>query len=197
MTDYSAIILAGGKSSRMGQKKGSLLFRGKPFIEIIFDKLSDIGISEIMISGYEHNYNGSIYVEDKYRGKGPLAGIHAGLYRSGYEHMLVITEDAPFVPSNYIEQLIEIHKRGLSPVTAASCEGRLQQLLGIYDKSLAPICETILEGDRPTVMSLIDKVGCQTVPFNGDEILIRGCNTPEEYEEMIQKNNKIENNISV
>ena len=48
MTKYSAIILAGGRSSRMGQKKALLLYQGKSFIDIIIEKLKSVDIQEII-----------------------------------------------------------------------------------------------------------------------------------------------------
>ena len=76
MTEYSAIILAGGKSSRMGQKKGTLLYNGKIFIQIIIDKLKELKVSEILISGYEYPDDSIVYVEDVFLIFFYLAGLH-------------------------------------------------------------------------------------------------------------------------
>lgn len=181
MTDYSAIILAGGKSSRMGQKKSTLLLEGRTFIDILIDKLKRIGIEEILISGFEYENEKCIYVEDIYKDKGPLAGIHAGLDRMSRESALVLTEDAPLIPEDFIQELISEHKKNGCSITVARSNDRIQPLLGIYDKTLVLKCEEILQGERVTVMSLIEKETCATVQFTGEELLIRGCNTPEEY----------------
>ena len=187
MTQYSAIILAGGKSSRMGQKKGLLRFQERTFIDIIIDKLQEAGISEIMVSGYEYDDPRTIFVEDVYPNKGPVAGIHAGLSRSSKEHVFVIPEDAPLVPVDYIRLLMEEHLKSDLPITVALANGRIQQLIGMYDKSLDEACESILQEEKSKVMSLIERFGCAEVPFNGDELLIRGCNTPEEFEEISRR----------
>ncbi len=189
MTEYSAIILAGGESKRMGQKKSTLLLQGKTFIEIIIDKLIDIGIREILISGYEYNlekYRDTECVfktvKDIYQNKGPLAGIHAGLEAADHNSVLIVTEDAPLVPIDFMKQLMQEHEENDSSITVTRSGDRLQPLLGIYDKSLISECDDILQGDKATVRALIDRVGCGEETFDGDEILIRGCNTPEEYE---------------
>ncbi len=189
MTEYSAIILAGGESKRMGQKKSTLLLQGKTFIEIIIDKLIDIGISEILISGYEYDLEkyrdtGCVLktVKDIYQNKGPLAGIHAGLEAAAHNSVLIVTEDAPLVPIDFMKQLMQEHEENDSSITVTRSGDRLQPLLGIYDKSLISECDDILQGDKATVRALIDRVGCDEVTFDRDEILIRGCNTPEEYE---------------
>lgn len=189
MTEYSAIILAGGESKRMGQKKSTLLLQGKTFIEIIIDKLIDIGISEILISGYEYDLEkytdtGCVLktVKDIYEKKGPLAGIHAGLEAAAHNSVLIVTEDAPLVPIDFMKQLMQEHEENDSSITVTRSGDRFQPLLGIYDKSLISECDDILQGDKATVRALIDRVGCGEETFDGDEILIRGCNTPEEYE---------------
>ena len=191
MTEYSAIILAGGESKRMGQKKSTLLLQGKTFIEIIIDKLIDIDIREILISGYEYDLEkytdtGCVLktVKDIYEKKGPLAGIHAGLEAASYNSVLIVTEDAPLVPIDFMKQLMQEHEENDSSITVTRSGDRLQPLLGIYDKSLISECDNILQGDKATVRALIDRVGCSEVTFSDDEILIRGCNTPEEYEMM-------------
>ncbi len=189
MTEYSAIILAGGESKRMGQKKSTLLLQGKTFIEIIIDKLIDIGISEILISGYEYDLEkytdtGCVLktVKDIYEKKGPFAGIHAGLEAAAHNSVLIVTEDAPLVPIDFMKQLMQEHEENDSSITVTRSGDRFQPLLGIYDKSLISECDDILQGDKATVRALIDRVGCGEETFDGDEILIRGCNTPEEYE---------------
>ena len=189
MTEYSAIILAGGESKRMGQKKSTLLLQGKTFIEIMIDKLIDIGIREILISGYEYDlekYRDTECVfktvKDIYQNKGPLAGIHAGLEAADHNSVLIVTEDAPLVPIDFMKQLMQEHEENDSSITVTRSGDRLQPLLGIYDKSLISECDDILQGDKATVRALIDRVGCGEETFDGDEILIRGCNTPEEYE---------------
>ena len=204
MTEYSAIILAGGKSSRMEQKKSTLLIQGRTFMDIIMDKLVLLGIKDIIISGYDeisdelknnelknnehklHNCQSVRYrcVEDIYPDKGPLAGIHAGLAVAECATALVIPEDAPLVPDQFLIKLMEEHARNSFPITAASTGDRLQPLIAVYEKSLTPLCEKFLKGEKATVMSMIDEVGCCRVPFTENEILLRGCNTPEEYRDM-------------
>ena len=185
MTEYSAIILAGGKSSRMGRKKAELVYQGKTFIDIIIGKLRELNITDIMISGYDQLKAHTTYVEDVCPGKGPLAGIHAGLLKAVSPSVIVLTEDAPLVPVEYIRKLMAEHEKHSSAITVSECDGKLQQLPGIYEKSLAPLCEQILKSDKPKILSLIEAEGCVRVPFCGAEAEIRGYNTPEEYKKLL------------
>lgn len=194
MIKYSAVILAGGKSSRMGRKKATLTLGEESFMDILIRKLNEAGIEDIIISGYDADGRYPC-VRDIYPDKGPLAGVHAGLLAAANESALVLTEDAPLIPADYIRKLLKVHEdikmsgmedcdlkaRHMS-ITLSCCNGRLQQFPGVYDKSLVPVCEELLQGERARVMALIDRVGCNTVAFSGDELLLKGCNTPEEYE---------------
>ncbi len=66
-------------------------------------------------------------------------------------------------------------------ITAAFCGGRLQPLTAIYEKRLAKDCEELLCGNRLAIRALLEKAGYTELPFDGEELLIRGCNTPEDY----------------
>ena len=50
---YSLLLLAGGKSLRMGKDKARLLYGGKTFAELIIDKAKEVGIDRIFVSGFE------------------------------------------------------------------------------------------------------------------------------------------------
>lgn len=181
MKEYSAIILAGGKSSRMGNDKADLLIDGKSFVRILTDKLSQLGIRDVMLSGYQGEVSGARNVADLFPGKGPMSGIHAGLCAARQEHVLVLAVDTPLIPQAFLERLLACHDHG---ITVATCNGRVQPLVAVVDRRLSGECERLLAEERHSMMSLYDKVGYQTVPFSGEELLIRGCNTPEEYEAM-------------
>ena len=49
---YSLLLLAGGKSARMGTSKADLLFEGKTFLEHMLNKAQQLGIQKYYISGY-------------------------------------------------------------------------------------------------------------------------------------------------
>lgn len=184
MIDYSAIILAGGKSSRMGKKKAELTFSGKTFLEILIDKLEALSISDILLSGYECSDNRVRSIFDIYKNKGPLGGVHACLREVKCNHALVLAEDAPFIPEEFLKSLIECHNEGSQKITVATCSGSLQPLVAIYDKTLYENCEKLLREEKGNLIKLILKTPYKAVSFTGDELLIRGSNTREEFERM-------------
>nr|WP_284521516.1 molybdenum cofactor guanylyltransferase [Cytobacillus pseudoceanisediminis] len=80
----TGIILAGGHSSRMGENKALLKIGGKTVIERIADQLSSILPNVIIVANKQEDYQflGLPLVSDRWKEKGPLAGIHAGLSES-------------------------------------------------------------------------------------------------------------------
>ena len=187
----SAVILAGGKSSRMGQKKAKLLLGEESFMDMIIRKLRTLGIEDIIISGYDAADARYPVVNDIYPNKGPLAGIHAGLLAAECDSVLVITEDAPLVPEDFLRQMLKTHEEGDAPVTVAVCGERIQHLPGVYDKKLAPLCEELLQGEKARIMTVIDRAGCNKLAYAGEELLLKGCNTPEEYARVLELTKKV------
>lgn len=75
-SEYSLLLLAGGKSSRMGRDKAELLFEGKTFLQQLLDKAAQAGIRKKYLSGHEGAGKDAELqtVKDRYRERGPLGG---------------------------------------------------------------------------------------------------------------------------
>ena len=177
--DISAILLAGGYSSRMGKDKAELDFHGHTLLEHQVEKLRILGITDILISGYEKVPVGTRFVPDVYPHRGPLSGIHAGLCAAQNDCALVLAVDTPLVPESLLLELIETHHRGITVVEA---RGMPEPLIGVYDRALIRDCEQILQGNRFSLRILLDKIGYTPCPYIGDLRRLSNCNTWEEYQ---------------
>ena len=180
---FSAVILAGGKSSRMGSCKAELPWGGKTLVEHQANKIMALGIGDIMVSGYSRPVDGTRYVPDIYPEKGPLGGIHACLCAAKKAACFVISVDAPLFAPDEMKMLMEAHLAGDSPITVAGHCGTLEPLIGVYDCGLSDAAESILQGTNTSVKRLIDKVGVNVCEFsNGNSV--RNCNTPAQYKQL-------------
>ena len=146
MTDRSeltGIILAGGKSSRMGREKGLVDFRGKPLIQYGIDLLSQY-TERILISSSNPDYLcfGFEMVPDPVAGQGPAAGIAAALKSSRSVWNIVIACDLPFLQPELIDCLLE-NVDGYQAVIPIH-DGVMEPLAGIYHQELAGHFETAL-----------------------------------------------------
>ncbi|MDO5000910.1 MAG: NTP transferase domain-containing protein [Eubacteriales bacterium] len=192
---FSAVILAGGKSSRMGSCKAELPWGGKTLVEHQADRIMALGITDIMVSGYSRPVTGTRYVPDLYPEKGPLGGIHACLCAAKSAACFVISVDAPLFSPDGMKMLIEAHLAGDSSITVAGHCGTLEPLIGVYDSSLSDAAEKILQGANTSVKRLLDQTGFAVCEFS-DENSVRNCNTPDEYNKLYaetKEQHKIDN----
>lgn len=192
---FSAVILAGGKSSRMGSCKAELPWGGKTLVEHQADRIMALGISDIMVSGYSRPVTGTRYVPDLYPEKGPLGGIHACLCAAKKSACFVISVDAPLFSPDEMKLLMEAHLAGDSSITVAKHCGTLEPLIGVYDCDLSDAAESILQGTNTSVKRLLDQTGFAVCEFS-DENSVRNCNTPDEYNELYaetKEQHKIDN----
>lgn len=178
----SAIILAGGRSSRMGICKAELSWNGTTLIEHQVNKMRSLGIDDIIISGYPKPVEGARFAADKYLLKGPLGGIHAGLLAAENSTCLVVSVDTPLMPAEVFSELIQAHLDGSANITVLSHGNEIEPLMGVYERWLSGIAEQILQSDNTSVRVLFRRAGISRFEFCGDERLLCDCNTPAEYE---------------
>lgn len=181
---YSAILLSGGYSSRMGRDKAELPFGGLRLIDWQVERLRMLGIDDILIAGYPGAVEGGRFVPDLVPHRGPLSGLHAGLAATKNPACLVLSVDAPLVPFSALCALMEAHREG---ITVLEHGGQLEPLLGVYDSALAPLCAELLAGESSSVRQLFRQTALAALPFEGEAALLGNCNTPEEYAGLLER----------
>ena len=179
---FSAAVLAGGFSSRMGRDKAALPFGGTTLLDFQVGKLRALGIEDIMISGSAQALPGTRSVPDVYPHRGPLSGIHACLAEAGGGAVLFLSVDTPLIPPEALQALLSAHENG---VTLLHHGNRTEPLFGVYDCTLAPLCEEILRTKHTGVWQLLNRTTVKTLPFDGDETVFMNGNTPEEYARLL------------
>lgn len=184
MNTLSGILLAGGKSSRMGQDKGALPFRGTTLLEWQVQKLRSLGIEDVMLSGSRRSVEGTRSIPDVYPNRGPLGGLHACLKAAVYPQCLVLSVDAPLVPPAALAELIRVHRASGREVTLLRHGEKWEPLIGVYQSGLYRAAETVLRSENTAVRRLLDKTGFELVDWPGDEALFLNCNAPEDYERL-------------
>ncbi len=175
----SAIVLAGGYSSRMGRNKAELELFGKSFLALQTEKLLRLGIEDIVIAGYPKPPEGTRFVLDIHPHRGPLSGIHAGLLAIRSASALVLAVDTPLVPQDWLETLCLAHDSG---VTLTMLDGKAEPLIAVYDRILADDCDIVLRGSNTSIRKLLRRTRRFELPFRGDPRCLLNGNTPEDYE---------------
>ena len=154
LNKITAIILAGGKSSRMGKDKGFVELFGKPMIVHTINNIKQV-TPKIMVVANEEKYNslGVNVYSDVYTNKGPLGGIHTGLCHSKTEWNWVIGCDMPNINPNILGYLLQ--HIGNSRVVVPLWKGGAEPLCAIYNRSCRTDIEKyLLKGKLKTIMAL-------------------------------------------
>lgn len=184
MNGISAILLAGGKSSRMGRDKAALSFRGVTLLDWQVQKLQSLGIEDIMLSGSCREMAGLRVIPDEFPERGPLSGLHACMKQALCPDCLVLSVDVPLVPPQALTELVRIHREGKAAATLLRHGEKWEPLIGVYRSGLYRAAEPILQGQNTAVRRLLDETGFQLVDWPGDEERFLNCNTPEDYDRL-------------
>lgn len=153
----SAVILCGGRSSRMdGFPKQFLLYQGRTFQDKLLDELE--GFGEVALSdNREDAGNGRIVWRDIVPGCGPLSGIHAALSYAAYDWVFVTACDMPRLSGACVDFLIGCVTDACDCVVPYA-DGKVHPLCAIYHKSALPQAEALLAEDDYRVRSLLDRI---------------------------------------
>jgi molybdopterin-guanine dinucleotide biosynthesis protein A/molybdopterin converting factor small subunit len=187
----SAVILAGGKSSRMGSPKALLEFDNDPLIVHLARKLKSLFPDLVIVAapGQELPALPGKLVRDEIAYQGPVGGIYYGLNASAGEFSFVTSCDVPFLSADlvaYLISLIEDHD-----VVAPYWQDRFQPLCAVYRRSVLPyLSEQLARGELRPIF-LYDKVRTRRVGeeetrrFDPDGLSFFNMNSPEDYAEAL------------
>lgn len=183
---YSLLLLAGGKSARMGTSKAELLFEGKTFLEHMLDKARALGLEKFYISGYASQRETVQTVWDIYPNRGPLSGLHASLQAMDTPYCLVLPVDAPKLPLEILESLLQHHeKRGSRKVLIWEHGVRQEPLIAVYPTDMAGAIEAMIRDHAAPVFRAIDSWGFDSFRMEMPSEQIININTPELYKKLL------------
>jgi molybdopterin-guanine dinucleotide biosynthesis protein A len=184
----TAFLLAGGKSSRMGSDKAFLRFGDETLLSQAL-KLASAVAEEVWIVGDAKKFGtfGRV-VEDVYRERGPLGGIHAALSASTTEVNLMLAVDLPFVTQKLLQYLLSQALASGAMVTVPRTGSGFQPLCAVYRRRFAEVAERSLLEGKNKIDSLFARVETCVIEeselvrlgFSGE--MFRNLNTPEELE---------------
>lgn len=186
---FTAIILAGGKSTRMGTDKGLVLMNDIPMVERVISAVKKAGLSEIIIvsNNTEYKQFGLPVFPDVIPGKGPLGGIYTGLLKSSTVKNLILSCDVPFINETVLKMLIRTGSK--SKVTIIKYENRTHNLIGIYDNSLIKDLGEHLISNKLKVGQFIEAHNPNIIDLKVfmpdlDEQILSNVNTMEELKKL-------------
>jgi len=200
-------ILAGGRSTRMGQPKGLLKFAGQLMVVHVAQVLESTGeargavrnrtaevapaMMKPVIIGPPDVYEGLGYrvVRDDDENMGPLGGISTALRIATCEWNLVVGCDLPFLRREWLEFLMARAMASTADVVIPLNERGFEPLCAMYRKSARPtIVEALARGVRKitdglTALTLASIAPAEWKGFDACGQLFKNVNTPEDYDE--------------
>jgi molybdenum cofactor guanylyltransferase len=173
------VLLAGGKSSRMGGGDKCLRpLGGKPILTRIIDRLRP-QVSDIVINANGDPARFAAFglpvVSDSVAGyQGPLAGVHAALEwvkanRPGVEHVVTVATDTPFFPNDLVQRLLEATSDA-SGFRVAQSEMGVHPVIGLWPIGLSEALETSLKRGERKVTAWTKDHGAVPVFFSPVEV---------------------------
>lgn len=192
LEDFSAIILTGGKSSRMGRSKAFLPFANEPLIVHIVRAL-ERKFKQIIVVGapdQELPVLQAKVVRDEVAYQGPVGGIYYGLRAATGTAAFVTSCDAAFLSLPFISFL---QSKILNyDVVAPYWQDRFQPLQAVYRRSVLPLLKEQLERGELRPIFLYDKVRTYKVSeeeirrFDSEGLSFFNMNAPEDYARALQ-----------
>lgn len=157
----TSIVLAGGKSLRLGRSKALEIFGGKSLIECVIERLKPLTNQFLVVTSQEQlELPISREVEvlvDVYPERGPLGGIYTGLRASQSAHSIVVACDMPFLNIELLGYMLEI-SRDFDVVVPRLGEAMIEPLHAIYARSCPDSMKRRLEQNQLGVNSFLNTV---------------------------------------
>ncbi|NGM82237.1 molybdenum cofactor guanylyltransferase [Paenibacillus sp. 7124] len=190
----AGILIAGGRSRRMGADKALLKYGGIPAIARVAAALGEVADPVTVACGEKEREDFRFLqlpqAADRFPGCGPLAGIHAGMSAAPSDWYFAAPCDLPFVSAAFMRYILDAWERSGRRVAAVpvSRSGKVQPLLGLYHKDALPKLEIALSEGKLKVMDWLAGLDVLYVPEEGFAGHLEGApspllnvNTPEEY----------------
>jgi molybdenum cofactor guanylyltransferase len=185
--DFTAVILTGGKSSRMGRPKALLPFGNEPLIDHLVRRLEQKFKRVVVVAAPDQELPplAATVVRDEVAYQGPVGGIYYGLKATSGTGAFVTSCDAPFLNLpliSFLTSQISNHD-----VVVPYWQDRFQPLHAVYRRSVVPLLEEQLERGELRPIFLYDKVRTRKVGeeeirrFDPEGLSFLNMNAPDDY----------------
>jgi molybdenum cofactor guanylyltransferase len=155
VTEFSGVVLAGGKSKRFGSDKTRFIYQGKTMMQWVLESLQDSSERFIIANQPYDEFNVSVYA-DVISSQTPLSGIHSALIHAKYDWVAVAACDMPYLTKAYW-QVLHSHCKNSQAIVVESHYG-LEPLAAFYHKSLVGRLETYLQNEQRAIHVFLQEV---------------------------------------
>jgi molybdopterin-guanine dinucleotide biosynthesis protein A len=191
MLKYSVVILAGGKSSRMGEDKALSPFVGeKTLIDYILQQINGLGCEQLIIANDPDSYRrfGLPVLPDILPGIGALGGIYSALFHAAYDYSVILACDMPFVNHPLIKHMLKLAPEYDAVIPRWKPGEFAEPFRAIYSKDCIIHIKRAIEEDNCRVLSFFGDVNIRFLEadelshFDPTGLTFFNVNTPEELD---------------
>jgi molybdenum cofactor guanylyltransferase len=179
----TAVVLAGGRSTRMGRDKALLPFEGRRMIEHIIGRIEP-HVREVLVSATDsgtYAFLGREVVVDSVAGQGPMRAVATALERASHDVVLVVPCDVPGVPVDLLARLLRAARSGAEIVVPVTPDGQYEPLFAVYRRSVRNRLIDALERGERRIVSVYSSCDTMEVPMGSGDRLFN-VNTSADYE---------------
>jgi molybdopterin-guanine dinucleotide biosynthesis protein A len=189
MSKITIAILAGGKSSRMGQDKSFVELNGRYLIHHVLDQIANLGDEHILITNKpdEYAFLGLPMYGDVYPDHGSLGGIYTAVYHASQPHTLVVACDMPWLKRPLLQYMLD--QRHTADVVVPRWDKYPEPLHAVYSKACLPAIEAKLQAQQLKITSFFGQVRVHFVErdtiaqYDPDGQSFTNLNTPDELQQ--------------
>ena len=179
--EITAIILAGGKSSRMGFDKGLAEIHSVKIIEQVLSIVKKITKNIIIISNNSsYDFLGLPVYEDLIKDCGPIGGIYTGLNYSKTDYNLIVACDMPFVKESVVNRLLDDNND--YDIIVPLVKNNLEPLCAFYNKRVMTFFKKQIDDKEYSVHKAIEQLRYKPIVLNADELSFTNINTPNDLD---------------
>jgi molybdopterin-guanine dinucleotide biosynthesis protein A len=163
---YTAAILCGGKSSRMGFDKSKIKIGDKFLVEITAEKLENIFDEVVFVAENKYKFGNIKYtvLEDLKKEYGPAGGIFTGLNYSSSPYTFFIACDMPCINLEYIKYMMNFTKEKKFQVIMAHNGKDIEPLYSFYSKDLVPYFKRGIDVGSLSIRKIIEGTNIKYIP---------------------------------
>lgn len=181
-TNITGIVLAGGKSSRMGQDKGLKIHHGIPFIQYILKAMHVVTNETLIVTdNIRYEVFGYPCISDIIPNQGPVGGIYTGLTHTKTALNLVLSCDVPFITTPVLKHLIANHDPKYDVIMYEDIP-----LIALYQAATKDHFFENIQKNELHLRKTLSQLKVKDIPVNKNVLpFVKNINTPTQYKEAV------------
>jgi molybdopterin-guanine dinucleotide biosynthesis protein A len=193
--DLAAVLLAGGRSLRMGRDKSLLRIGEQSILHLLAGRLRELS-DQVFLSTGSRPANGWSDVEvihDRYPGRGPIAGLHAALLQTARPKVLLLACDLPGVSTVLLRHLVD-RSPGFDAVIPVTSDGRSHPACAVYSRNCLPVVEACLKAGENRLLRVAEDPRLRALRLRlpdelAADVQLLNVNSPEDLTAFLRRQN--------